>query len=131
MTPPDHVQTLLHKAQQDEAVLEKLAVDPAFDDETVGFHAQQAAEKLLKALLVHHGVDYPRTHSIGLLLDLLATAGAALPADLNEVEQLTPFGTVFRYDDLRLAAKDQRPRWLPMIRALRQFIESKITKGMV
>lgn len=45
------VQVLLHKAAQDEAVLETLVADPKFDDETVGFHAQQAVEKLLKAWL--------------------------------------------------------------------------------
>lgn len=43
----EHVRTLLHKAAQDEAVLAELAEDFKFDDETVGFHAQQAGEKLL------------------------------------------------------------------------------------
>ena len=35
------------------------------------FHAQQCAEKALKALLLHHQVHYPRTHSIEVLLDIL------------------------------------------------------------
>jgi len=32
---------LLHKAEPDEAVLAELLRNPKFDDETVGFHAQQ------------------------------------------------------------------------------------------
>ena len=30
----------------------------------IGFHAQQCAEKHLKAYLVFHGVDFPFTHSL-------------------------------------------------------------------
>ena len=52
MTRPDRVTTLIRKASQDELVLEKLLADSDVDDDTLGFHAQQAAEKLLKALCV-------------------------------------------------------------------------------
>ncbi|MBM4128543.1 MAG: HEPN domain-containing protein [Nitrospira sp.] len=34
----------------------------------VCYHAQQAVEKVFKALLIEHGIDFPRTHNI---LDLL------------------------------------------------------------
>jgi HEPN domain-containing protein len=39
--------------------------------EEVAFHAQQAAEKALKALLIANGVRPPKTHSIEQLLSLL------------------------------------------------------------
>ncbi len=42
------------------------------------FHAQQAAEKLLKALLVWHRVAFPKTHDMARLVDLLATADVDL-----------------------------------------------------
>ena len=38
----------LRKADQDILVLEKWRSDPDIADEILGFHAQQAAEKLLK-----------------------------------------------------------------------------------
>lgn len=41
---------LLAKARQDEYVLAQFVGDAAAADETFGFHAQQAAEKLLKRL---------------------------------------------------------------------------------
>jgi HEPN domain-containing protein len=63
--PPDRHDVLLRKAKQDELVLERLLDDCDVDDDTLGFHAQQAAEKLLKAALVFCNVDYPRTHNLG------------------------------------------------------------------
>lgn len=36
------------------------------------FECQQAAEKSLKALLIFHDIDFPKTHSIQKLLDLLS-----------------------------------------------------------
>jgi len=40
--------------------------------DTVCFHAQQLAEKSLKALLTHRGIRFSKTHSLQLLLDLLS-----------------------------------------------------------
>jgi hypothetical protein len=47
--PLDRHDVLLRKAKQDEFVLERLLDDRDVDDDTLGFHVQQAAEKLLKA----------------------------------------------------------------------------------
>ena len=62
--PPDRHGVLLRKARQDELVLERLLSYRDVDDDTLGFHAQQAAEKLLKAALAVRGLDYPRTHNL-------------------------------------------------------------------
>jgi HEPN domain-containing protein len=86
MTPSEQPRLLLHKATQDLAVVNKLIDDPAIDDETLGYHAQQAAEKLIKALLAHGGHDYPRSHNIGLLLDLLESHGTRLPERFEDVQ---------------------------------------------
>ena len=102
MTPSDQAQLLLRKAAQDMAVLNKLIDDREISDETLGYHAQQAAEKLIKALLALEGHPYPRSHNIGLLLDLLQSHGIPLPERFDIVDALTPFGTVFCYDDLPL-----------------------------
>lgn len=120
------VQRLLRKAAQDEAVLEALVADPNFEDETVGFHAQQAVEKLLKAWLSFLSVDYPKVHRLETLLDLLAAHGKALPDDLTDVTRLTPFATVFRDDDLPLAADVDRAGLLPLVRKVRAFVETQI-----
>lgn len=64
--------------------------------DTACFHAQQCVEKYLKALLVNHGRDFPRTHDLRALLALLPLA--ARP-DLTPEEQalLTRYATITRY----------------------------------
>lgn len=57
MSKPDDPPPLLVKARNDALVLDKLAEDPEVADESVGFHAQQAVEKALKAVLEDRGVD--------------------------------------------------------------------------
>jgi hypothetical protein len=124
--PPDRPDVLVRKAKQDELILERLLGDHDVDDDTLGFHAQQAAEKLLKAALVVRGVDYPRTHNLGVLIELLSNAGVALPQDLADIDRLTPFGTVFRYDEILPQAGQNRVQWLTWIRHLRGFVEASI-----
>ena len=64
--------------------------------EDLCFHAQQAAEKALKAVLVFRSVPFPKTHNIRTLMDLL-------PEDLNLREGakgaaiLTDYAVLTRY----------------------------------
>jgi HEPN domain-containing protein len=126
MTASDQALLLIRKAGQDQAVLERLINDPGINDDTLGFHAQQAAEKLLKALLALGGHPYPRSHNIGLLIDLLAEVGVTLPEELLAVETLTPFATTFRYDDLPLEETLDRQAWPPLIAALHDHVQAAI-----
>jgi hypothetical protein len=59
MAGSDEARRLLAKAADDEYVLDRLLDDAAAPDSIVGFHAQQAAEKLLKAALFSAGVAPP------------------------------------------------------------------------
>jgi len=54
--PPDRPEILLRKAKQYELAVEKLLDDGDIEDDLIGFHAQQAAEKILKALLAARGL---------------------------------------------------------------------------
>ena len=60
-------------------------------------HAQQAVEKVLKALLVLKGVQVPRTHSISELITLLAELGFDIPVDVQEASALTDYAVAARY----------------------------------
>ena len=88
---------LLAKAAEDEYVLDKLVGDPDAPESVFGFHAQQATEKLLKAVLAHAGVDYPFTHRLVELIDLAGESGVRLPAVFEDLRDLTPFTVEFRY----------------------------------
>ena len=129
MTRSDQARLLLRKASQDLAVLDKLIYEPSIDDETLGFHAQQAAEKALKPLLALAGCDYPRSHNIGLLLDLFTGQGIALPANTDALAALIPFGTVFRYDDLPFEDIPDRHSWPPLLHRLLAEVQGLIDAG--
>jgi len=62
-----------------------------------GLTIEQAVEKALKAVLAKHGVEFPYTHNIGLLMRLCEDEGYELPAELRESDRLTPYAAAIRY----------------------------------
>ena len=71
----------LKKADLDFKTVVRLSAESEFRG-IAGFHAQQAAEKYLKALLTRHQIEFPKTHVIRRLLILLE------PVDPVMVESL-------------------------------------------
>ena len=65
--------------------------------ETVAFHAQQAVEKYLKAVLVYYQVEFRKTHDIEQLLYMVREVAPSLAEELMEARWLTPFGVDIRY----------------------------------
>jgi HEPN domain-containing protein len=65
--------------------------------ENLAFEAQQAIEKAIKAVLVLHGIDFPRTHDVGELLGLLAAAQVPCPEPIARADRLTDYATAARY----------------------------------
>ena len=62
----------------------------------IAYHAQQCAEKYLKAYLVLHGIDFPFTHNIARLLELVPQE-ASWTEQLRDAEELTPYVITARY----------------------------------
>lgn len=61
------------------------------------FHAQQAAEKALKAVLLFRHIEFPLVHDLKTLVDLLQKNAVALPTEINDVGSLTPYAVEARY----------------------------------
>ena len=59
MRQHEQAMLLVKKAADDEALLAEILSSTHVSDEILGFHCQQAAEKLLKALLSQAGIGYP------------------------------------------------------------------------
>ncbi len=70
--------------------------DPEILLEGLCFHAQQAAEKAIKAVLVHSGIPASRTHSIERLVSLLP-ASIERVLVLTQAAALTEYAVEFRY----------------------------------
>jgi len=88
---------LIGLAEDDLTAVRTLIAVPAVSDAIVGFHAQQAAEKALKAALAAAGQDFPFTHNIATLTQLCEDAGLALPASLATLYLLSPYSVAGRY----------------------------------
>ena len=78
-------------------ILAQMADNERILPEILAFHAQQAAEKALKALLIHNQVEFPRTHVIALLLNLCGQAGYQAPEKLLDALDLTRYAVAARY----------------------------------
>jgi HEPN domain-containing protein len=63
----------------------------------VTFHAQQCAEKYLKALLVARGQAFPRTHDLAAVGDLCLRQGIIIPVHQDALERLTAYAVQVRY----------------------------------
>jgi len=112
-TNGDLARVLLRKAGGDEAVIRKIGPDTDIADEIVGFHAQQAVEKAMKAVLAFKGIKFPFVHDLEILRDLCDVSGIKLPSTLNSVEDLTPFAAAERYGSETPQAldRDQALKW--------------------
>jgi HEPN domain-containing protein len=88
---------LLDSAQQDEKAVAALSPVRDIGDAIVGFHAQQAVEKALKAVLSSAGIAFRRTHDIAELLDLLADSGLSAPPEADTLDELNPYAVEARY----------------------------------
>ncbi|MBN1559717.1 HEPN domain-containing protein, partial [candidate division KSB1 bacterium] len=56
--------------------------------ETICYHCQQTAEKALKAFLVKHQVEFPKTHHLSLLINLCSNIDASFQ-QLDDADALT------------------------------------------
>ncbi len=94
--PIDLARTLWEKAENDLfAARATLAAGRAYD--TICFHAQQAAEKSLKALLAASDVIPPRTHELADLIALAKETVAEWPFADARIKVLTHYAVDIRY----------------------------------
>jgi len=91
------VEQWLAKAEEDFAVAGQLASGEEPFWASAAFHAQQAAEKYLKAFLVEHQTEFRKTHDLGALLDLVAEIDKAFADSLGDLTALNPYGVEARY----------------------------------
>lgn len=87
----------LRKAGVDPRVAELAAADRDESEPwATCFHAQQAVEKGIKACLIAASVDFPKTHDLSRLLDLLPPDARA-PLTQRDAAWLTDYATAGRY----------------------------------
>lgn len=87
----------LRKAENDFLNIENNLSSERVPWDTVCFHAQQAAEKLLKTAILARGIRPPRTHDLLALLSICSEGDPSLSVLVEECRMLTSFAVEIRY----------------------------------
>jgi HEPN domain-containing protein len=119
------------KAEEDlKAAAHTLRLGAATPTAIVRFHAQQAAEKYLKAYLVYRGTHFPKTHDIEELLALVA-AGARPALSAEEQAVLTEYAVGPRYPGWRDVPLSEARRAVTLGRRVRKHVRSLLPKEVL
>jgi HEPN domain-containing protein len=100
-------QSWVVKAEEDRLCIRNELAAAKTPWSVVCFHAQQAAEKYLKAFLVANGIDPERTHALDEVLKECLRFDGALAGLQADCRQLTDFAVDIRYPDIRVEDEEQ------------------------
>lgn len=115
-------------AEKDFKALKNMIDETLFDIEIFGFHAQQTVKKLLKAWFSAINIKYEKTHDLQILFSLLKENGQHIPAELENLENLTDFSVNFRYDVFdNVDASLERQETIDKIQQLRNLVNNLLT----
>jgi len=125
----DLVRGWLKKARSDELALDASVGAGALD--AACFHAQQPAEKHLKAFLTHRVVDFPFVHNLSKLVELCASLDPSFQSLLPTVEPLTPYAVELRYDHDFWPSREEAEEARSLALAVRDFVLRKLPNEIV
>ena len=86
----------LAKAQEDASVGEEILAMGHFPSPAC-FHFQQATEKYLKALLLFHSKDFPKTHDLAVISKLVSEVEQEIVTVEGELQMLARYSVETRY----------------------------------
>ncbi len=111
-------------AEGDLALHESILENDRVPDSIFGFHAQQAAEKLLKAVFAAYRIRVGKMHDVQKLMERAEEKGLNVPHEFSNLTGLTPFAVDGRYFELGAAL--DRKALLAQLLALRDWAEGRI-----
>ena len=123
----EYIKNWLFRANEDIAVIDNL-INAGIENytSTICFHAQQASEKFLKAFLVNHDVDFPRTHDLDFLLLECQKINKEAFQYIN-LKNLTEFGVSVRYpDDFYIPSISEAIDYQQIAKEIKEIVEGLI-----
>ena len=128
MTPDqiEYLKNWLFRANEDIQVIKYLSKTELESYlSTICMHTQQAVEKFLKAFLVYHNIDFPRTHDVDFLLKQCQKIDKN---DFNiDLGSLSIYGLKLRYpDDFYIPDKSETIQNIDTAQKIKNIVESKI-----
>ena len=116
----------IEKAEGDFIVAQKMfraRKQPVYD--AVCFHAQQCAEKYLKAFLQENGQKVPRTHKLLDLLKICQEIDSSLEMISSDLKELARFAVNIRYPG-ESADRDEAKNAFAAAKVIRKILRQKI-----
>ena len=123
---PEEVREWIAKAEEDYAGavdLSRRRRQPL--PNLVCFHAQQCAEKYLKAYLISREISFPRMHDLVGLLDLCLQCDPDFERLRENCVTLDPYSVLFRYPG-QDAVQEEAIEALKTLRRMRLFIRKQV-----
>ena len=115
---------LLGMADGDLGAVRAMRDRAEFTDEIFGFHVQQAAEKYFKAWIAMLGEEYPLTHHLGKLIDVIRARNAAV-SQHAALKAFNAFAVNYRYAPLPEDTEPvDRPAAIRRLEALMRRVRS-------
>ncbi|MCD6082475.1 HEPN domain-containing protein [candidate division WOR-3 bacterium] len=112
------------KIAKDEITMENPATD------AICFHAQQCAEKYLKAYLIFNSKEVRRTHDIAELISQCSEVDPEF-AELNQIEivSLTDYAVEIRYaEDFYFPSMEEAKHAIELAERVKNFVIGKLEK---
>ena len=117
------------KALNDYRTAEKLINLPQEEiiTDTLCFHCQQTAEKILKAFLVCHGVEFERVHTLEYLIKLCSTVDSEFESLYETTKNLTDYAIEVRYpDEFYMPSVEEAKQAYNSATAVKEFVFKKL-----
>lgn len=111
-----------HTAQRELAVRRR----PNYD--AVCFHAQQCAEKYLKAFLVLCEIEPPRTHNLSALLKLCSDQDGSFEFIRPLLDSLATYAADIRYPG-EFSTKAEARQAVQAMKQVREFVRGRLRTG--
>jgi HEPN domain-containing protein len=124
----DLVRGWLRKADGDRLAMDASIEAGVFD--AACFHAQQTAEKCLKAFLIHKGVTFPYSHNLAKLVELCAETDPSFRALDPKAPGLTPYAMELRYDNSFWPSREIAEEARATALAVRDFVLLRLPKEL-
>jgi HEPN domain-containing protein len=99
--------------------------------DTVCFHAQQCAEKYLKAFLVQESITFPKTHDLRVLMQLIPSSLSLLGLDIAEILPLNRYTIEARYPgEWEPITREEAERAVATAKKVREAIRAQLPQDV-
>jgi HEPN domain-containing protein len=117
----------IKKAEKDLiAAKHLLSIKPNPPYDIICFHAQQCAEKYIKAFLIYKEIEFEKTHDLGKLVGLASINDESFIEIIDIAEKLTDYAVDVRYPISEEITEEEAKEAIKIAEEIKEFILNKL-----